>query len=219
MKKVNTVMCSIAALGMLLPGAAHAVNYSGFLEDYPMQPDQDRAGAMIYRKPGFSLAAYDKVMIDPITIFIHPGSQYKGMKPDEMKVLTDSFYNALVEALEPDYPVVNKPGPGVILLRLAITDVSLKKEKKKRGLLGYTPVGLAASAIKSGGGKNISLLDAVIEGEMSDAQTGEVTGVFVDAEPYTTDEKAQPSWDAILQSFKFYGGRLRERMDAAHAGK
>lgn len=219
MKTVNTVMWSIATLGMLLSGVTHAVSYSGFLEDYPMQPDPDRAGAMIYRKPGFSLAAYDKVMIAPITIFIHPESEYKGIDPDEIKALTDSFYNALVEALEPNYPVVNKSEPGVILLRLAITDVFLKKVKKKRGLLGYTPVGLVASKVKSIARPNISLLEAVIEGEMSDAQTGEVTGVFVDAEPYMTDEQVTPSWDKVLQSFEFYGGRLRQRMDAAHAGK
>jgi len=219
MKTVNTVMSGMAALGMLLSGAAQAVNYSGFLDDYPMHPDPDRDGAMVYFKPGFSLAAYDKVMIAPITIFIHPESEYKAIDPDEMKALTDSFYNALVEALEPDYPVVSKPGPGVILLRLAITDVLLKKEKKKRGLLGYTPVGLAASAVKSAVSNNISLQEAVIEGEMSDAQTGEVMGVLVDAEPHMTDATTEPSPEAILQSFKFYGERLRQRMDAAHAGK
>ena len=209
-------LLSAAALGLLLPSTAHAANYSMFLEDYPMTPDLDRTGAMIYRKPGFDVGAYDKVMIEPITIFIHPNSKYKGIKPDEMKTLTDSFYNALVDALEPDYPVVSKPGAGVILLRLAITDVSLKKDKLR--VLDFTPIGAVFKAGKVLLGKNISLTDAVVEGEMIDTLTGEVTGVFVDAEPYMVDEKAKPSWKAILQSFKFYGERLRQRLDEAHAG-
>ena len=54
---------------------------------------------------------------------------------------------------------------------------------------------------------------------MSDGETGKVTGVFVDAEPHLSDEDTPPSWDAILQSFKYYANRLRERMDAAHKGK
>ena len=219
MKTVNTVMSGMAALGMLISSTAQAVNYSGFLDDYPMQPDPDRDGAMVYFKPGFSLTAYDKVMIAPITVFIHPESEYKAIVPDEMKALTDSFYNALVEALEPEYPVVSKAGPGVLALRMAVTDVMLKKEKKKRGLLGYTPVGLAASAVKSTVSKNISLLEAVIEGEMSDAHTGEVMAVLVDAEPHMTEGKAEPSKEAILESFRFYAQRLRQRLDAAHAGK
>jgi len=219
MKTVRTAIFGIATLGLLLSGAAQAANYSGFLDDYPMQPDPDRDGAMVYFKPGFDLANYDRVMIAPITIFIHPESEYKAIVPDEMKAVTDSFYNALVEALEPEYPVVSKPGPGVLALRLAVTDVMLKKVKKKRGLLGYTPVGLAASAVKSAASPNISLLEAVIEGEMRDAHTDTVMAVLVDAEPHMAEEKAEPSKEAILESFRFYANRLRQRLDAAHAGK
>ena len=202
MKRVNTVMSGIATLGMLLSGAAQAVNYSGFLADYPMQPDSDRDGAMVYFKPDFNLAAYDKVMIAPLTIFIHPDSEYKAIVPDEMQVITDSYYNALIEALEPEYPVVNKSGPGVILLRMAITDVVLIRGETEGGLPGA----------------DASLLEAVIEAEMRDAQTGRVMAVLVDAEPHETDEAAAPSKEALLQSFAFYAKRLRQRLDAAHAG-
>ena len=219
MKTFNAVLPGIIGLGMLVTGAAQAVNYSGFLDDYPIQPDPDRDGAMVYFKPGFSLAAYDRVMIVPITIFIHPESEYKAIVPDEMKAVTDSFYNALVEALEPVYPVVSKPGPGVLALRMAVTDVKLKKEKKKRGLLGYTPVGLAASAIRPDTGNNISLLEAVIEAEMRDAATEKVMAVLVDAEPHMAEGKAEPSKEAILESFRFYANRLRQRLDAAHTGQ
>ena len=203
MKTVNTVISGMAALGVLLSGVVHAVNYSGFLNDYPMQPDPDRDGAMVYFKPDFDLAAYDKVMIVPLSIFVHPGSEYKAIIPAKMKGLADSYYYALVDALEPEYPVVNKPGPGVLQLRMAITDVMLTRSEDAYGLPS----------------SEVSLLEAVIEAEMRDAQSGKVMGVLVDAEPHMAEEKEISSKEALQQSFSFYAQRLRQRLDAAHAGK
>lgn len=203
MKRVNTITYSIVALGMLFTLVAHAVNYSGFLEDYPMQPDPDRDGVMVYFKPGFSLAAYDKVMIVPLSIFIHPESEYKAIVPARMQELTDSYHSALVDALKPEYPVVNKAGPGVLQLRMAITDVLLSRSKDAHGLPS----------------SKVSLLEAVIEAEMRDGQSGKVMGVLVDAEPDVTEEKEISSMEAIQRSFRFYAQRLRQRLDAAHGAK
>ena len=99
------------------------------MENYPsFEPDKDREGALIYRKPGVSLKDYDKVMIDPIEIWYAPDCKYKGIKPDELKILADAFRRAIVEELEPDYPVVGKPGPGVLGIRMAITNVYVTKK-------------------------------------------------------------------------------------------
>jgi hypothetical protein len=58
--------------------------------------------------------------------------------------VTNNFRKALIKHLEPAYPVVDTNGQDVLELRLAITNVVA--EKKKRGLLGYTPVGFVIGA-------------------------------------------------------------------------
>ena len=86
-----------------LPISSFAAPSSGFLDDYSgMKADPDRSGAMIYRKNGVSLGAYDKIVISPIEIFYHPNTKYKGVSPDEMKVLADTFASILTSELEPD---------------------------------------------------------------------------------------------------------------------
>lgn len=183
---------------------------SGFIDSPPqLAPDADRAGAMIWNKPGVDPAAYTKIMIEPITIFVSPDSEYKGLSAGDLKVLADGFNETLVKTLGPEITVANQAGPGVVYLRAALTNVKLAK--KKRGLLGYTPVGLVVTAAKDLAGARISLTDAVLEVEMIDSVSGERLGVLVDKAPKEAGAK-DLSWEAIDRAFVFYATRLKGRM-------
>jgi hypothetical protein len=198
---------------------------SGFIEDRPaLVKDGDRAGAMIWQKPGLNLATYTRVMVEPVTVVISPESEYQGLDANELKALADGFAEALAKTLEPEIPVVSKPGPGVIYTRAAITNVKLAK--KKRGLLGYTPIGLVVTAVSDASGARISLTEAVLEVEMLDSLTGERLGVLVDSAPADAGATAgataggtaggtELSWDAINKTFAFYAERFKARMLAA----
>jgi len=217
MKTRIGLIFSVLAVCAMLTGAAWAgsgAGHSGFLEDYPaFEPDKDRKGAMTYLKPGSDLKPYTKILIDPIEIWVAPDSKYKGIEPDEMKALADAFRQALVDALEPDYPVVSKPGPGVLGIRMAITNVHLTK--RKRGLLGYTPVGLVVTTGMAMAGKNINLHSATIEVEVLDAQSNERLGALIDRQPdVEAKAKEKISWEGVESSLKFYATRFRARLDA-----
>jgi len=209
---VRFIRCFIFSTVLLAISPVYADQNSGFLDSYPpLKPDTDRPGAMIHESAGFDRSRYSKVMISPITLFLHPKSEYQGIEPDQLKALADGFYSALVDALEPDFPVVDKPGPGVLVARLAITNIKVKK--KKRGLFSYTPIGLAASAVKSSAGASIIIKDANLEVELLDSETGKQLAVLVDRSPLE-DKTGQPgqSWDAIQKTLDFYASRFRNRM-------
>jgi hypothetical protein len=221
LKKKFTLIFFLCILLASASWATAAGNYSGFLGDYPsLKPDKDRKGAMIYRKPGVALANYTKLMLDPIEIWIAPDSKYKGIKPDQLKALADTMRDAIVSALEPTYPVVSRPGPGVLGLRIAITNVQMRKAKKR--LVSFTPIGLVVTGARALAGKNISLVDATIEVEMLDSETNERLGVLIDRQSDTAEKKKKKkkkmktSWDDIEKTLKFYAERFRVRMDAEH---
>jgi hypothetical protein len=118
------------AIVFLLLGAvgAHAqgAGNSGFLDDYSaLEPDPDRQGAYRHVNPGVDLAKYTKVMITPIEVMYDQDSTHKNISPDELKMITDSLYSALLAELEPAVQVVGQAGPGVLAVRLAITGVRL----------------------------------------------------------------------------------------------
>jgi hypothetical protein len=220
MNTVRRIKVSLIVLAILFLSAATAMSaqeFSGFIEDYPdLEKDVDRAGALIYREPGTDMKTYTKIMIDPIEIFYSPKSKYKGINPDDLKILADTFRSSIVSALEPDYPVVSKPGPDVLGIRLAITNVSVKK--KRRGLLGYTPIGLVAGGVKrvAGVSKKIILQDATIEAELLDSQSNERLGVLIDKLSASGEKKKKRSWDDVVATLDFYAKRFRGRMDEDH---
>jgi len=202
----STLMGAVLALGMQQVVAAG----SEFIENLPqLTPDPDRAGAMIWQKPDVDRASYTRVMIEPITLFISPESEYKGLNADELKALADKFREVLTKSLEPEIPVVNQSGAGVLYVRAALTNV--KVAKKKRGLLGYTPVGFVVSTAT---GPTILLKDAALEIETLDSVSGERLGVLVDKAPKTAEAK-DLSWDSIEKTFAFYAERFKARMQAA----
>jgi len=188
--------------------------HSGFLEDYSgLKADPDRKGAMRYVKQGVDLGKYNKIAIAPIEIWYHPQTAYKGISPDDLKLLADSFRELIVKALEPDYPVVGSAGADVLVVHMAITNVKMKK--KKRSLLNYTPGGFALYTLKDAAGANIILQDAVIEAELLDSTTGERLGTLVDRQK-STAKKGKASWKEIEKALSFYAQRFRKRMDADH---
>ena len=196
----------------LVGTTAMAAPQSGFLDDYSgLKPDADRPGAMIYRKPDVKLGTYDKVVISTIEIWYHPDTEYKGIDPDEMKVLADTFRQTIITELEPDYPVINTTGKGVLVLRLAITNVKMKK--KERSLLGYMPIGFAVTTLQDMAGKRIQLADATIEAELLDGETGERLALLVDDVSKNLDDDAEPSWESLNSALTFYAKRLRTRLD------
>ena len=200
-------MCTALAAGA-------AAKYSGFIDSYPeLKKDPDGSGGLIYRKAGVNLGSYNKIMIEPIEVWMADNSKYKGFSPDDLKEITDELHRTLLAHLEPDYPVVSRPGEGVMLLRLAITDVYAKK--KKRGVMGYIPITAVVGAAT--GAYRAHLKDATIEAELVDTQSGEQLGVLVDRLSISKgadgdDDKT--SWDEISKALDFYAKRFRSRLDA-----
>lgn len=217
----------VAGLLSLFLNPAIAAN-SKFIENMPqLAKDPERAGAMIWTKPDLNRAAYTRIVIEPITIFISPSSEYQDLDPNELKAIADGFNETFTKTLEPEIAVLNTAGPGVVYMRAALTNVKLTQ--KKRGLLGYTPIGLVVTAVADAAGARVSLKDAALEVEMLDSMTGERLGVLVDtALTIAAKEKPQQnldgaatpttagsetlSWYSINEVFKFYAERFKARM-------
>ena len=187
---------------------------SGFLDTYPtMKPDPQRPGASLYVAPGASLKGFSKVQIDPILVWYSVDSKYQGIDPDELAAVTDKLRAALVKNLEPKYPVVDGGGKDVIHLRIALTN--LIAEKKKRGILGYTPVGFVVGEAKkmATAGPNIKLTSATLEAELLDP-SGKQLAVIIDPLASGETKEQALTWAQIGDILDAAGKRLRTRMDA-----
>jgi len=214
-ENMNIRLISALCLLLVLPNVVLAADHikTVFIEgDVKFEAHPDRKGAYIYIKPGINLAQFDRIAINAIEVFMHPDSPYKGVQPDDFKAITNTLRQVLVDNLEPTYPVVDKLGPDTLVLKMAITGVKLKE--KKRGLLGYTPIGLAVSAGQDKVSSRVTLIDAAIEAEFYDAQSGERVAARVDE---TVDNEDAKSWSGMKLILDDYGKRIKAALDNAHA--
>jgi hypothetical protein len=216
--KKKRILIAIVSLGLFLAvsGQGIAIEPSGFITDMPeMKPDKLRPDSMIYRAPGVTFKNFTKFLIEPIEIWYADDSKYKGIEPDTLKAIADAFRETIVYEMEPDWPVVSRPGPGVMGMRIAITNVHAKK--KKRGLLGYTPAGLVGTTAIAAAGKNMSLEDVMIEMEFIDGGTNERIGVMMShSEAWMDSKKGKTSWEEVQALLEYAAKRIRSRIDLEH---
>jgi len=198
-------------------GSASKRSGPGFLGNYAqkLEPGPDGGAKMRWLKPGVNFAKYDKIILEHVVFFLDDTAQYKGIDTAEMDELAKKCDLALVNALKDGYPIVTEPGPDVVQIRMAITD--LKPSNPAIGgittVTMVTPVGLGVGLLKkgatgkwSGSGATASELMAI------DSMTGEVIAVARDEKSAGFTER-YGKWDSVEGAFKFWGERLRKFLD------
>ena len=192
------------------------VKRSGFLENYPeFQPGPKGGADFVYLKDGVDFRVYNKIMMDHVVFYFSDDSRYKGIHPDELKELSDIFHNAVVESLGDAYPLVDEPGPDVMRLRIAVTDVVASKPGMG-AISTVMPVGLVFSTIKKGiTGTHTGVGRASIEVEILNSIDNERIGAAIDMRPGGKIEGFS-KWGAVEGAFKFWAKRLRIWLDENH---
>ena len=125
--------------------------HSGFLGNYDsFEQDATDESLLWWEQDDFDWNDYKKVMLDPVVIYYHSEAQGREILPDELSKLTVSFRQAVVAELGEDYPVVEQPGPDVLRIRCAITDVIPAKAALNvvTSLVAFVPVDMGGAAIE-----------------------------------------------------------------------
>ena len=144
------------------------------------------------------------------------------MKPDNAKAIADLIRARVTENVtKRGYKVVEEPGPDVLYMRLALTDLYLKK--KKRGILSFTPVGrvahIGAQAVKDMMSK-VDIIEMALQMEMLDSQSGEVLAAAVVKRGARKDKKTgqkleRMDFDEFRAILQEYGARFSCRLENA----
>jgi len=213
------------AVGFFLAASAVAQN-NDFLTDYSLLVPNTKGNFVSnrYFHPNIvqKLVDYDAVFVDQPEIFVAADSKYKGAKGDQLKALADVARLATIERLEAGgYTIATEPGPDVLYFRWALTDLYL--QKKKRGILSYTPLGMVVHATTQAAvrdlWKKIDIAELRLEVEFSDFVTGEILGAGVTRRHGLRKAKGQKaeivSWQELDAVFQTVGGRMSCVLDNA----
>ena len=214
---------TVLLAGALLAGCAASgmkdVQKTGFLSDYSQlkQGTGDQV-ALVYFKPGVDFKPYNKLMFDRFVVLLSDSAQFREIDPAMLKELTDYYQNAVFNAVKSGYEIVDQPGPGVMRIRVAITE--LKPSNPTANTLStIIPVGIVVSgATKAVSGDNLGTGEAGTEFEMLDSVTGERLAAGVDKRQGGKGV-FRGKWEDTQQAFDFWAQRLRQRLDEVRGVK
>jgi hypothetical protein len=207
------------------------------------QPQQLKAvpgqpGAYRWLAPDANLGMYRKVELDRIRVRFADNAEYKSIDPGTLSALVDDFSQAIKKALGTQYPVVDKPGPDVLRVRITLVDIVpndvdvtgamtvlggpiatamvSKMSGEPSGAAPYMGrTGVAASFVDSTTGRLI--------GEYADTQFGQqyvldankgIAGFVSANEKGTADSFSK--WAYVHQAFDKWAAQFRNWLDQAH---
>ena len=154
--KLRLIIGTVCVASLGLVGCASKVvqpnEYSGFLSNYSqLKEAKSPSGAEVMRwvDPQLDLSHYTAVYIEPTQFYPKPQATSR-IPESTLRGINDYYNQALKRELGQSLPVANAPGPGVIVVRAAITAVSSKTESLKP--YEFIPVALVAAAVSTGTG-------------------------------------------------------------------
>ncbi len=155
---------------------------SGFLSDYArLKPNPAVGGIECWRDPNLDPKKYDKVLVSRILVTLKPGNpevKEDPIDPTDLKTLTDYFHDSLVKALKPQMAVVDKPGPGVVVMRIALTDLvpTTVTDSLAGTLIPYAFIAEAGSGAATGrpAGSTPYMGETGMEMQFRDGATGNI---------------------------------------------
>ncbi|MDH3289117.1 MAG: DUF3313 domain-containing protein [Betaproteobacteria bacterium] len=211
--------------GCQTPGSGTAVTasdktrmtQSGFLSDYArLKPVPWGEGIECWHDPNLKPKNYDKVLVSRIVVSLAPPKNKDAentIDPTDLKILTDYFHDALVKALKPQMQIADKAGPGVVVMRIALTDlVPTQVSRSVAGtLIPYGFVAEAGSGVAAGrpAGSTPYLGVAGMEMQIRDGASAAILAECRDTEigrKYALDDNASgaaETWaNGYLNSFQ-----------------
>jgi hypothetical protein len=192
----------------------------GFLGDYysNLAPGPEGGAKLRWLKPGVDFGKYNKVMLDSVIFFFADDSEYKGMDPQELKEIADAGNRQMVDILKGSYPIVADPGPDVVRIRTAITDLKQSRPVLS-GITSVVPIGIGLSLVKKGAtgswtGSGVTGAELMI----LDSMTNDVIAVAKDERSAGFTERFS-KWGSAEEAFKFWAERIKLFLDSARAPK
>lgn len=163
---------------------------SGFLSNYArLKATPWGDGIECWRVPNLDARSYDKIMVSRIVVSIAPPKDEKAeqtIDPSDLKTLTDYFHDSLEKALKPQMQVVDKAGRGVLVLRIALTDLvpTTVSDSLMGTLVPYAFIAEAGSGVATGrpAGSTPYMGETGMEMQFRDGASGAVLGECRDTE-------------------------------------
>ncbi|MBP2170559.1 hypothetical protein J2125_003751 [Erwinia toletana] len=174
--RCKLLLASVVVVSVALSGCtskvADSTHYSGFLPDYSkLRPEQSASGNQTLRwvSPDYKSSDYRGIVYPPVIYYprASPNARVSQQTLDQIRTYTDQQMKAAVAKRK---PLVTQPGPGVLVMKTAITAVSAENQ----GVQFYevVPVAAVIAGTMAASGHRTQESALFLEVQLIDSQTG-----------------------------------------------
>jgi hypothetical protein len=188
---------------------------SGFLKDYSkLHPAKDDTEAsLVYLTPDKAkFKSYTQIWLEPVQVWRGEKSEAKDLDKEDADHVSQFLWSRVDEELRKDYTMTREAGPGVMRIRIGVTEAG-KGVPFLDNLTAAYPMALVLSKGKKAiGGTESFVGKASVEVEATDSQTGELLGAGVDRRgggKYAW--KALNRWEDFEQASTYWAKKFRWR--------
>jgi len=184
--------------------------HAGFLKNYSqLKPQEGYQAKEVYVNPKAAWSSYNAVFIDSVTLWVNDPS--KQPSAEDAQMLTDMLYKALTEKVGEQFKLADRPGPGVIRVRAALTEA----KGAKVALNAVTTVVPQLRVVTTLGGvaadTAVLVGAASVEAELVDSITNERLAAAIDAVAGTKGLlRAFSKWADVQSACNNWAERLRD---------
>jgi uncharacterized protein DUF3313 len=191
---------------------------SGFLDDYSLLRE-GAAGevALVYRNPKAEWTSYREVLLEPVTLWRSGRKSLDAVPEEDLLRLVDDLEGAVRRRLGEGFRIVDAAGPGVMRIRLAITEA-----RATDPILDVLRAHARPDQVPATGPLHPEtrrfIEHAAIEGEIRDAKTDQLLAAGVDRR---RREGALPidTWAEVDRAIDFWAERVCTRLEARTRGE
>ena len=181
--QVKSLAAALCVASLALSGCASKYvepdQYSGFLKDYSaLKEEKSPSGAAVMRwiDPNVNVNKFSSVYVEPSQLYPKPQATEK-IPDSTLQGITQYYNQALQTQFSKVLPLAKGPGPGVLVVRPAITAVSAKT----KGLRPYEviPIALLAAGVSTATGIRDQDTSLSTEAQFLDASNNKVVAQVV----------------------------------------
>jgi hypothetical protein len=188
---------------------------SGFLKDYSKlhaAANETEASLVYFTPDKAKFKPYTKVWLEPVQVWRGEKSDAKDLDKEDANHVSQFLWSRVDEEMRKDYEVTRAAGPGVMRVRIGITEAGKGVPFLDNLTAAYPPMLLVSKGKKALGGTETFVGKASIEVEVTDSQTGELIGAGVDRRgggKYAW--KALSRWEDFEQASIYWAKKFRWR--------
>src|SRR5262245_20489519 len=188
---------------------------SGFLQDYSkLRPGKEGEATLVYVIPDVARGKnYTKIWLEPVQVWRGDKSDAKDLDLEDAKYISEYAWARLNEELSKDYEMTREAGPGVMRIRVGITEAGKGIPVLDNLTAAYPATLIMSKGKKAIGGTESFVGKASAEMEATDSETGEILGAAIDRRgggKYAW--KALNRWEDVEAAFTYWAKKMRWRL-------